>query len=313
MAEAYSGDDVGRLLRELRPLSAKMVEEGQRIAKQTRHCPPRLFHYTDTNALMGMVENKEIWATNASYLNDEQELVWGTKVFCEALDAAKAKNDREVDLLGRMKSAADLSKSGLSFYIASFSEEADDLTQWRGYGAGQGPVCIGFDSSHLYLAFEGYDLISVVYDRKEQDAIANSIVSMVLDFYRVYESGDNPAIVDHLIPHCVQAFRNMSGYAALRFKSAHWRSEREWRLVVASDGLEEDDNSISFRAGKYGIVPFIKVKPPKYNPVIGVGIDGIIAGPTPHRELTVQALFFYMRRKHLMIRNNIKASTVTMR
>ena len=35
--------------------------------------PGPLFHYTDANGLLGILEHKEIWATDALHLNDAQE------------------------------------------------------------------------------------------------------------------------------------------------------------------------------------------------------------------------------------------------
>lgn len=36
--------------------------------------PPRLYHYTDTRGLLGILDSQQLWATHAFYLNDATEL-----------------------------------------------------------------------------------------------------------------------------------------------------------------------------------------------------------------------------------------------
>ena len=43
----------------------------------SRPLPPALSHYTTLQGFMGIVEKKEIWASNVIFLNDQQELLYG--------------------------------------------------------------------------------------------------------------------------------------------------------------------------------------------------------------------------------------------
>ena len=39
--------------------------------------PTRLYHYTDLNGLIGIMEKHDLWLTHSRYSNDEQELELG--------------------------------------------------------------------------------------------------------------------------------------------------------------------------------------------------------------------------------------------
>ena len=56
-------------------------------------------------------------------------------------------------------------------FCASFSENPDQLSQWRAYAAGGAGVAIGFDSRYLRPqdVSKGVELRKVVYDEHEQD------------------------------------------------------------------------------------------------------------------------------------------------
>jgi hypothetical protein len=50
-----------------------------------------LYHYTTADGLKGIVENDELWATSAYYLNDSTEIMYGYQLIDEALEAWQKK------------------------------------------------------------------------------------------------------------------------------------------------------------------------------------------------------------------------------
>jgi hypothetical protein len=50
--------------------------------------PPEgfLYHYTTADGLKGIIENDELWATSAYFLNDSAEIIYGCRILKEALD-----------------------------------------------------------------------------------------------------------------------------------------------------------------------------------------------------------------------------------
>jgi hypothetical protein len=101
--------------------------------------PETLWHYTSFSGFHGIVTSKAIWATEYRFLNDREEFLHA-KVLADRLV------DEEPEFIGNRFPARDtLRKSaGIAFntghmhgerlrvMVASFTEEGDQLSQWRG-------------------------------------------------------------------------------------------------------------------------------------------------------------------------------------
>ena len=89
-----------------------------------------LCHYTSQNGLIGILKSKSMYATDAAYLNDSQEVVYAVSVAKRCFQKRRLKEQVDMsDILGKTESLA----GKLPVYVASFSEEPDLLSQWRGY------------------------------------------------------------------------------------------------------------------------------------------------------------------------------------
>lgn len=311
MNAGYTQDDLKRLNEKLDPLCIRMAEEGRAITRETKPLPRDLFHYTDSSALMGILENEELWATDTRFLNDISELQWAKHVFEKVIAEFQPNDDKEVWLLGKLAECMSYHQSGLSVYLSSFSENSDDLHQWRGYGTGNGPVCIAFRANHLQAKFSSYELLSVIYNEIEQEAIARRLIEMVLGFHREHCNDDNPANATFLIPICLMTFEKMAAYAVLRFKQPYWHSEREWRLVAVERQPDNLDH-VFFRTGPKGIVPYIKMKGVDGVIRFNMMLDDVTVGPTADRTLSAKALEIYGRAKgfHFL---RVSASKISLR
>jgi len=105
-----------------------------------------LYHYTSIEGLLGIIESKSVWATNVLYLNDASELNYAVGLFKRQILEFKKKssNARSVENIffeTLIENIVNLIPSdNFGFYVSSFSEEKDLLSQWRGYC----PKGIGF-------------------------------------------------------------------------------------------------------------------------------------------------------------------------
>lgn len=125
----------------------------------------RLYHYTDAGGLIGIIQSRGIWATDAEFLNDAQELRYGRAELQDALTqrSAEISPSDPSDALSYsaatiMSSAAQaLTRSsealrphdpGHAAYVSCFCEARDLLSQWRGYGT-SGGFAIGFSKRAL--------------------------------------------------------------------------------------------------------------------------------------------------------------------
>ena len=114
-----------------------------------------VYHYTDTQAFKGVVEKKELWATEFRYLNDSLELVYTWKAFVERLEqlAEQPGEHRQAYTAAlealRLQNAIDLMGFDDAMFVACFSELEDALSQWSRYGANGRGVALGFDSERI--------------------------------------------------------------------------------------------------------------------------------------------------------------------
>jgi hypothetical protein len=105
-----------------------------------------LYHYTSAEGLKGIIENNELWATSAYYLNDSAEMFYGYRVLKEVLDDWLSKNSRSEDsiTLGLVHNLqrsfqARFEKCQLKpIYLTCFCQEDNLLSQWRAYGQSGG-------------------------------------------------------------------------------------------------------------------------------------------------------------------------------
>lgn len=290
----------------------RAIDEGIATAKGDKAIPRTLYHYTDAQGLMGIQGDQCFWATNARFLNDEFELSWSANVFGAELEKTEPRSDREGELLLRMDDATSLINSGIEVFCCSFSEQPDDLNQWRGYAGGVSPYCLGVASNRLSAQIQNSELFSVEYDEARQNAIARQVIDITLDLYRSHETPADKREARQLMGNCAHAFRIMTSYASLRFKSPHWASEKEWRLVSISSDERELEGRLLFRAGRFGVIPYIKLKMGNIGPRM-LPITEVIVGPTALRDATVQATKMYFRNQPNMHGPTVTASTVPIR
>lgn len=114
-----------------------------------------VYHYTDTQAFKGVVENAALWATDFRYLNDSGELVYTWAAFVERLDQlVKQPGDHtdgyraQLEALTLMN-ARDLMLFDDGVFVACFTELSDEVTQWTGYGDEGRGLALGFDSERI--------------------------------------------------------------------------------------------------------------------------------------------------------------------
>jgi Protein of unknown function (DUF2971) len=114
-----------------------------------------VYHYTDTQAFKGVIENAALWATDFRYLNDSGELIYTWAAFVERLEKlvknpgghaqAYAAQLEALTLLN----ARDLMQFDDAMFVACFTELPDEITQWSGYGDKGRGVALGFDSERI--------------------------------------------------------------------------------------------------------------------------------------------------------------------
>ncbi len=255
----------------------------------SRRAPPAglLFHYTTADGLKGIVEQNQLWATSAYFLNDSEEITYGYGLLKEVLDGWIARNPKAENSLC-LGLARDLQRSfGQDLlnkdivhpiYLACFCEEDNLLSQWRAYGQAGG-YSLGFKVQQegasqgvtpepcVYTA----RWVKVDYDREQQVNKCRELLETVMP---IFDNAETAGAIAAL------RFHGRLGYDALRkvvaemlmeeslgFKNKAFEVEKEWRVVVRERELLKqgtDDGGktplpVHFRSLRGMLTPYVKL------------------------------------------------------
>lgn len=218
-----------------------------------------LYQYTSASGLKGIADNQSLWLTHILYQNDTRELYDG-------LDLIKEVIENEYSNLSTHFIS---DPAHVSIYTASFTEEQDLLSQWRGY-CPRGGYSFELDP-RLFENLEKYPnhlvLRKCIYDRnKKIEFIKNSIIGYQPQAYREYldrldKGGMHmPRTKEH---HRIN--RNIYNLVGV-MKDSAFAEEKEWRLMTY---YAEQTSSMSFspmqrdykiRVSNEKLVPYIEAK-----------------------------------------------------
>ncbi len=290
--------------------------------------PKPLFHYTTATGLEGIIRSKQIWATNTDYLNDPSEIAYGRTLAINVLreecrilneelpnsifppydkEEPKSLKDKKVII----KIITDLHESLsndkiLNYYVVSFCQSGDLLSQWRGYGNNGGGYAIGFKikksegSTHTNAS-----LRKVLYNKKKQHTLTQGLIkglrNILSAYFSTVEHEENPDLKDMVTLANVFVRKSL-----IQLKSPDFSGEREWRLCV--ERFEEDPNGLNFRDMRGILVPYLEL------PIVSPEIEivSIRCGPTLHPELSVQSVEMLLA-KHGMKQVQVYPSGITLR
>lgn len=258
-----------------------------------------LYHYTTHSGLLGILDSPAgmkgsatLWATDAQYLNDREELSYVCNFVVEALLADHDPEKKEV--FQRVAEALDRDHNALhepimSTYVTSFTSRGDLLSQWRGYSGASG-YSIGFRReavSHTARMVELGDSHSApiltsdpMKEVKYGDAAARAVAAQAVEILRSAPLNMDPnrhwwSGVGHTYYELLSLM--------VTVKNDAFKEEHEWRLITTLTG----DDVSSFREGPLGITPYL---PTYAKPTDGRSpIAKVIVGPGPEMRLRVHA------------------------
>lgn len=254
-----------------------------------------LYHYTNTAGLLGILKSQTLWASDAEYLNDAEELKYGRR---EMLDALRAEEKRILANGGTIEGSAEGSRASIlssavhsletgtsSYqgpYVVCFCSEWDLLSQWRGYAEGHG-WALGFDADELAACATSWDksesaLQEITYGPSGIANAAQRAAQMTAP-----NPVSHPGVYGDYMAHVV-CRRELA-----RIKHPAFAEEKEWRLIVDQDGsvantLNEDHagcgraSTLEFRDGTTGLTPYLPVPWP-YS-----ALRELVIGPTQYRD-----------------------------
>jgi hypothetical protein len=256
---------------------------GLAILEEVRARPQKevLFHYTTRPGLLGILESKEFWASNARYLNDARELSTAEEiVFQRITDHDFAPDSPEANLFQAIKRSYHLLAPDFDAFVFSVSENDDLLSQWRAYSHAGDGYSIGIEVSGLVsLEDSGLVYLSRCYYSADdhQRLISVVIEDAVRRLNEGLSSGSPDAQKDAL-----GAFMGGLQFVAPMIKHEKFAEEREWRIIVPFANVWSP--GVCFRHSGRLLVPYVPI-----------GFHGLTLikqvriGPTPHPDLEERA------------------------
>lgn len=196
-----------------------------------------LYHYTDFNAMRGIITNGEIWLWNLRRMNDSQEMQYFIKELKIAVK--KLLSQSEFECMEKLFAENLRDFNSLSSYAACFSEYADDAAQWARYAKNGMGVCIAFNKDLLSkIGKKGHaPLYKVNYSRNCDDlGIVKEIANLIKEESATKESSASTSSSGEQKIH--ETFNRLITSSPL-FKHPSFISEKEWRLVSLPYNVNE--------------------------------------------------------------------------
>jgi hypothetical protein len=252
-----------------------------------RRVPKVLYHYTSQDGLIGIVDNKEIWATKAHYLNDSKEFEYAIDLVSELLEGEEyLGNKKAQDLRYRIGLV-----THVNICVTSFTKNGDLLSQWRGYGTQGAGYSLGLSGAKLrkLAASQDFILCPVVYKKDQQVALVKEIIER-------WCNGEHHVVGLNPMQNTLDIKVEFEDYFAMLapiLKDPSFLEEQEWRLI--SPLLSCNADRFEFRAGQYSLLPYYRFS--LNEPSIPFGLSKIVVGPSPMQELSTKAVESYLRSK----------------
>jgi hypothetical protein len=256
-----------------------------------------IFHYTDAAGLNGIFETEQLWFTSIFHQNDPSEMRYGLGLAFEELRCLsqfrsmfppKERVARAIRTLCEDCESVLSNPISIEFYVASFSEDQDELGQWRGYGDDGRGFATGFaptlfkrkpDYGH---GPEALHVQRISYEEGHARAQIKPVISKAIEVITNFMTRE------HFVSTEEEADLSKTigiGLAtgiiltALSTKHRAYKAEKEWRLILSSTG-PASANHICTRQRGSRLVPYIKLDMPIREPgnitkiVIGPAADG---------------------------------------
>lgn len=266
----------------------------------TSRPPDVLHHYTDSAGLLGILESKELWATNIYYLNDSSELHYALDLINQCFDRRLGRNQNRhhVELLSEAKTILLIFKASVDAFVVCFCAKDNLLSQWQTYASKGEGYSIGIKSEFFTREIDSpltsqpqIRLRQIEYDRGRQEQITYEFIDNFCSLAMILTTDTNKRQASRILT----ILGNVLGGELLEclscFKNEAFEAEQEWRLIYSVLNYDSP-HGLRFRSRNGGIVSYM---PLPFAPTItdsgsGYPITSITIGPTAEPKLAMRAL-----------------------
>ncbi len=264
-----------------------------------------LFHYTSPDGFIGIVANRNLWASDMLSLNDASEVTYPQRVIAEAVEESDSLPRRHRERFNTQLTEYMFRVDAP--YVVCFCEDGDLLSQWRGYGASGEGFAVGFGIPWLLsLDKSGFRLQRVIYDRDEQRALVLSFLDRVAAVTSEEKFSD-----EEETQIWQRAAASLSSWVVM-FKHPSFREEGEWRIVSEFERRPSCFKNLFRRSGRR-IVPYVTIDIPHdmgMEGMNGTAITRVVRGPYFQGIDTRGPYFMLVARGFIMAGGSVEDSRI---
>lgn len=287
------------------------------------------YHYTNTDALLSILENKTLWISEVNFLNDLSEVQHIFDIIKNSFDYRKwsrmVRNalNKRIDPNQELISIEQFFEESLfealnnffsvfDIFVLSMSVEADSLAVWSNYSKGEG-YNIGFHLSEFLSVINKSKIESshgkVIYNREQQEEILQEVIDEYMDFTPEI---NNPELEtekksdrENLIMKIV--------LCSIFFKKYCFKPENEYRFVFMQNKLIPGKLPIKFRTINNSIIPYIEI-PISETKESSIPLSTITIGPKNNSDIAKTGLTYFLKHHHYgNVNEIIKKSEIPLR
>ncbi|MGA3852168.1 DUF2971 domain-containing protein [Bacillus pumilus] len=236
-----------------------------------------LYHYTNVYGLEGIMKHKELWVSNADFLNDKTERKYTEEILFNLIED-KLKNNKLRDFIIKgMEEILDM--KNYATYVLSLSKNKDSNLLWSNYSKDDG-YNISFQFESLKDMVDSPDLTvfksKVIYDEEIHYEALNKLADYcITTFSNIKTSSEEFLDEIRVILTCLQLLSSF-------FKDSCFQQEEEYRVVLIQTG--GDKPSYECRVSNGTFIPYLKM---------GFNINdvkGITIGPKNKMDISEEGL-----------------------
>lgn len=252
-----------------------------------------LYHYTGIGALLGIVENRRVWASHAYYLNDSREILHARDVLQTlVLKRIEQRSDVEEEFLKQLHVwLKSFEVNPYHVYIFSLSEERSLLSQWRSYTPHGKGVSLGFAAATLssMLRESTFRIAKCRYADHEHRELLDVLLDKLLITFHQQRDG-----IDVTRNHpsqkyfgFLEEYRNDFLQVLSVIKHSSFKEEAEWR-VISPYYPNYTVPDIHYREGASMLLPYIHLDVQRKDG--GPLFEEVVLGPSRDNNLSMSAL-----------------------
>ncbi len=186
--------------------------------------------------MRGILQSREIWATDVLTMNDEKELLYGHGM-AATIVAERGTDGLPLYVVSRIADLEDVRDVWKQWctHLACFSVSFEIESQWTKYADMGRGFALGFDSVNLETSCHSMDavLFPVVYHVPSQEDMIKECLRRVTEIWKKY-----PLNQESRSLYLTAAIRRLVTLI-ITLKHPTWTEEQEWRILVVQTHEDE--------------------------------------------------------------------------